>query len=185
MKLSLKEIAKVLVGRYQRPEVDGEVCYLQVKDFDEGGRFNGKVDNKIKKEEIPGHFYLQVNDVLYAAKGDKNFAVIYPEGIGGAVASPSFLIIRLIVNFVLPEFLVWYLNHPEVAEKLKKLAIGTNIRSISRKSLAEFRVEVPPLEKQVQLLELAGLFEKARRIEDDLSERKRCYRNGLLMSLIK
>ncbi len=185
MNLSLKEIAKVLIGRYQRPEVDGEVSYLQVKDFDEEGRFDGRVDNKIKKEEIPEHFYLQVNDVLYAAKGDKNFAVIYPEEIGRAVASPSFLIIRLAVNFVLPEFLVWYLNHPDVAEKLKKLATGTNIRSITGKSLAEFKVEIPPLEKQVRILELADLFEKERKIEHDLSERKRGYRNGLLMSLVK
>lgn len=185
MKLSLNKIAKVLVGRYQRPEVDGEICYLQVKDFDEGGRFFGKVTNRIKEEEIPGNFYLEVNDVLYAAKGDKNFAVIYPEETGRAVASPSFLIIRLIVNFVLPEFLVWYLNHPEVAEKLKNLATGTNIRSVTRKSLEEFRVEVPPIEKQVKILELASLFERERKIEHDLSEQKMCYRNGLLMNLIR
>src|SRR5690606_2374521 len=83
----------------------------------------------------PKHI-LKAGDVVYAAKGSKNFAAIYEAKSPPAVASTSFFVIRLVATpprGVMPEFLVWFLNHPRSQKIIKGGAIGSSIVSISKR----------------------------------------------------
>ncbi|MEI3155939.1 MAG: hypothetical protein V8S95_13225 [Odoribacter sp.] len=50
--------------------------------------------------------------------------MVYTKEMGPAVASPSFLVIKTDVAVVLPGYLAWYLNHPDVTRELKDIGNG-------------------------------------------------------------
>jgi restriction endonuclease S subunit len=100
--------------------------------------------------------YLNPGDVLLAAKGSKNFATMF-RGHFSAVASTTFLVSRLRRADILPEYLVWYLNNPETQARLKHNAIGSSIVSISKSTLADLEITIPPLDVQRRILEIARL----------------------------
>ena len=177
----IKEIGKIGVGMLERPDRDGKVQYLQLKHFDEERRFmGGDIELVATSRQV-----LEEGEVLFAAKGDKNFAVVYTKEMGPAVASPSFLVIKTDVAVVLPGYLAWYLNHPDVTRELRILATGTNIKSISKKVLECFKIRVPSLGCQQEIIGLNDLFCREMEAEKKLGFRKAAYRNAYLMDMTK
>lgn len=182
MERYIKEIGKISVGVFERPDKEGKVQCLQVKHFDEGRRFAGMKDLELV---TTSRQLLEEGEVLFAAKGDKNFAVVYWSDMGPSVASPSFLVIRIEDSAVLPEYLAWYLNHPEVLQEVRILATGSNIKSISKKALECFKVRIPSLGCQREIVGLNNLFCREYEVEKELWFRKLAYRNAYLMDVIK
>jgi hypothetical protein len=141
LKTALKHITNIQTGVFAKPINEGEIVYLQAKHFDETGQLISFLHPDLLAENISGKHLLQQGDVLFAAKGTKNFAVWYeslPAGHTGknlpAVASTSFFVIRLkenTIDKVLPEYLAWYINQPVSQKFLKGNAMGTFIVSIS------------------------------------------------------
>jgi hypothetical protein len=54
---------------------------------------------------------LKDGDVLFAAKGTKNFAAVFENHNEPSVASTSFFVIRPTDKKVLPQYLAWFLNN--------------------------------------------------------------------------
>jgi len=79
LKTILKHIASIQTGVFAKPIQKGEIVYLQSKHFDENGELTEilypdlNVDSKINKH------LLEKGDVLFAAKGTKNFAAWYED----------------------------------------------------------------------------------------------------------
>lgn len=182
MERYIKEIGKIGVGVLERPDRHGKVQYLQLKHFDEERRFMGVKDTELV---VTPRQVLKEGEVLFAAKGDKNFAVVYTRDMGPSVASPSFLVIKTDAAVVLSGYLAWYLNHPDVTRELRILATGTNIKSISKKVLECFKVRVPSLGCQREIIGLNDLFCREIEAEKKLGVCKAAYRNAYLMDMTK
>ena len=56
--------------------------------------------------------WLQTGDILVAARGSTNYAVLVDTGLASlpAVAAPHFYVVRLHSEALSPEFLAWQLN---------------------------------------------------------------------------
>ncbi len=119
---------------------------------------------------------LNAGDVLFAAKGTKNFAAVYEGNNPPAVASTSFFVIRMTDQNVVPEFLAWFLNHPQTQSQLKGKAKGTAIPSITKSVLANLELVIPALDKQKRIVRLAQLLVQ----EIDLRERILFQRKQLI-----
>jgi len=81
--MKLKDIAKIQTGVYKKPDFDGDIIYLQAKHFCETG-FLKSVDEltmDLKQTDKLEKHILKNKDILFAAKGDKNFAFIYDNSI--------------------------------------------------------------------------------------------------------
>lgn len=182
MERYIKEIGKISVGMLERPDREGNVQYLQLKHFDEERRFMGVKNTELV---LTARQMLQEGEVLLAAKGDKNFAVVYAGDMGPSIASPSFLVVKTEPTVVLPGYLAWYLNHPDVMRELRVLATGTNIKSISKKALECFKVKVPSLSCQREIVGLSDLFRREAEAEKELGFCKAAYRNAYLMDMTK
>src|SRR5690606_7597555 len=91
-------------------------------------------------ENISQKHLLTPGDVLFAAKGSKNFAAVYEEHNPPAVASTSFFVIQLTVDSVHPAYLAWLLNSTAVQTLLKSQAIGTSLPSISKEVLMSLEI---------------------------------------------
>lgn len=144
------------------------VVYLQSKHFDENGQLNSSLHPDLLADTISEKHLLRPGDVLFAAKGTKNFAAVYENQNTVAVASTSFFVIRLTDNNVLPEFLAWFLNHPATQKMLKGQALGTSIASISKAVLEELEITVPDNKKQKLILTIYQLRNTEKRLKQQI-----------------
>ena len=161
MKKRISEITKIQTGIYEKPERDGEVYYVQARHFDHNREFITSV-----KPDLPGdarlyRHYLQVGDVLVAAKGYDHFAVAYLGIIKQAVASSMFIILRLYdAENLLPEFLAWQINHPNTQNILSESSKGTSLPSITKSDVGGLEISIPPVATQIAILEIDKLMKK-------------------------
>ena len=77
MKTKLSHLVSIRTGLFAKTIVEGNVAYLQSKDFDENGLLNFKLEPELKKDGIAEKHLLEPGDVLFASKGTKNFSAIY------------------------------------------------------------------------------------------------------------
>ncbi|MBK6362565.1 MAG: restriction endonuclease subunit S [Saprospiraceae bacterium] len=154
MKVLLKDVAEIRTGVFVKPNIKGEVVYLQLNDFDENGNHKGHWVSSVSENDVNSKHYLCPGDVLFAAKGSKNFASVRVSKLPLAVASTSFFVIRIQKDELLPEFLMWFLNQPETILLLQAEAKGTDIPSISKKSLEQISIPVIPVTKQKLILKI-------------------------------
>lgn len=163
MKTALGAIATIQTGIFAKPDTQGEIVYLQARDFNEFGQLHSILHPDLKKENVSDKHLLKTGDVLFASKGTKNFATWFESKNQPAVASTSFFVIRLKGDFrelILPGYLVWYINHPVSQKFLKGNAIGSSIVSISKVVLEQLEISIPDLQTQQAILKIAELRNK-------------------------
>jgi restriction endonuclease S subunit len=175
LKTLLKNIASIQTGVYVKTGTQGDIVYLQAKHFDENGNLQVNLHPDLESSNINLKHLLKHGDVLFAAKGSKNFAALYESKNPPAVASTSFFVIRvedIYRSKVLPEFLVWLMNNPDMQRFLKGKAIGTSIVSISKAVLEAMEVFIPDIAIQQKILRIAELRSREKQLNQQLDELK-------------
>ena len=171
MKSTLGHIANIQTGIFAKPVSKGEIVYLQARHFKETGQLHSILHPDLKADKITEKHLLRHGDVLFAAKGTKNFAAWYENKNQPSVASTSFFVIRLADSFrskVLSEFLVWLINHPISQKFLKGMAIGTSIVSISKSVLEELEISIPDLQTQKAILKINQLHNTEKSLKQQI-----------------
>ncbi|TSA34192.1 MAG: hypothetical protein D4R64_12555 [Porphyromonadaceae bacterium] len=185
MRTKLKNIASIQTGLFARTVSEGEIVFLKAKHFNE----NGLIVNYIRPELIRSSsvelHLLKPGDVLFAAKGTRNFAAVYDIPDQSCVASTSFFVIRLKENSILPEYLVWYLNHPGTLQLLKAQAIGTSIVSISKPVLEELEISIPDMKTQQTILIITKLRIKEKQLKQQVEKLRETQIQHLIIKAIK
>jgi restriction endonuclease S subunit len=187
-KMRLGSAAMVRTGIFAKPVSAGEVVYLQPRHFTENGQIHSLVYPDLKLNSTIEKHLLRQDDILFAAKGDKNFAALYKNNVQPSVASTSFLVIRLQEKFndnILPEFLVWLINQPVAQKFLKGKAIGTSIVSISKSVLEELELSIPDAKTQKAILKISELHKKEKKIMHRIEELKEKIIQQQILNAIK
>jgi len=159
LKTTLKHIAGIQTGFFAKPTLEGEVVYLQAKHFDEAGQICADLHPDLMADSISEKHLLRRGDVLFAAKGTKNFSTVYDIKLP-AVASTSFFVIRIENKYkqqILPQFIAWLINNPIAQAYLKGQAMGSSIASISKGVLEELEISIPSIQKQQLILKISNL----------------------------
>ncbi|MCU0417113.1 MAG: restriction endonuclease subunit S [Cytophagaceae bacterium] len=174
MKKLIKDIANIQTGLFAKPSGDGDLVYLQSKHFDENGQLYKELYPDLQLDEVPKKHLLQNGDVLFAAKGSKNFATVFENHNEPSVASTSFFVIRSVDKYVLPQYLAWFLNNHTTQTLLKGQAIGTSIPSISKQVLENLEITIPEIKMQMTIVEISKLRnkEKSLKIQIELLREK-------------
>lgn len=168
MKTLIKYITNIQTGLFAKPAGIGELVYLQSKHFDEYGQLHSVLHPDLPAEGISEKHLLRDGDVLFAAKGTKNFAAVFENHNEPSVASTSFFVIRLTDNKVLPQFLTWFLNNPTTQTLLKAQAIGTSIPSISKQVLENLEIPVPDIKTQKAIIEISKLRNREKSLKQQI-----------------
>ena len=186
MRTILKDIANIQTGVFAKPTQNGEIVYLQAKHFDENGEITETLypNLKIENKKIEKHL-LNKGDVLFAAKGTKNFAAWYNNNEIHAVASTTFFVIRLRNKNVLPGYLMWFLNHPNTQLLLKKHAKGSSITSIPKIALSDLEILVPDIKTQKIILKIQTPRNKERKLRQQIEHLKEKEIQQQLFNAIK
>ncbi len=159
-----------MTGVYAQTVLQGDIVYLQSKHFDESGRLSSDLHPDLKSDLRIEKHLLKSGDVLFAAKGTKNFAALISKSIQPAVASTSFFVIRIHTengSQVLPEYLTWFLNRTATQRILKAEAVGSSLPSISMPVISQLEIPIPTLSVQNNIL----LLNKHKRQEKYLREK--------------
>ena len=186
MKAKIEEISKVSTGIYTQFGQSGSAIYLQANYFDERGHLQDFIRPNLVLDDKTKKHLLNEGDILFAAKGTKNFAVSVKNKMGACVASSIFLVLRIKEEFkkiVQPEFLVWFLNHPNSLAYLKSQAIGTGLPSISKKTLEEMEIILPSLNTQNNIVIIDSLQKKEKRLRIQIEGMREKQIQQLLLNL--
>lgn len=154
MKKLIKDISSIQTGLFAKPAGVGELVYLQSRHFDEYGQLHSVLHPDLPAEGISVKHLLKDGDVLFAAKGTKNFATVFENHNEPSVASTSFFILRIFDDRVVPHYLSWYLNSFAAQSFLKSNAIGTSLPSISKSVLERLEIPIPDINKQLLVLKI-------------------------------
>jgi len=158
------------------------VVYLQVRHFAENGDLVSELHPDLCEDDISKRHLLMKGDILFAAKGAKNFAAAYNND-KPAVASTSFFILRIVPNWkekVLPDYITWYLNQNTVIKELKMQAIGSAMPSISKSVLDETELPIPDITIQTKILKIFELRKK----EKEVTNRLESLREKIIEQLV-
>ena len=168
----LGNISAIQTGIFAKPIGEGEIVYLQAKHFDESGNLISKLHPDLFFSNVSIKHLLLPGDVIFAAKGLKNFATAYELHNLPAVASTSFFVIRLQDESVLPRYLAWFMNHPLTQNLLKANAHGTAMASISKAVLQELEISIPSLRTQEIILRISELRKNEKQLARQLEDLK-------------
>ena len=185
MKLLIKDITNIQTGLFAKPSGNGELVYLQSKHFDEYGQLHSVLHPDLEAEGISEKHLLKDGDVLFAAKGTKNFAAVYENHNEPAVASTSFFVLRPTDKKVLPQYLAWFLNSNSTQKLLKGQAIGTSIPSISKQVLENLEMTVPSLETQMAILQITKLRNMEKALKQQIESLREKQIQQLITNIIK
>jgi len=164
----LKNLTNIQTGFFAKPAGFGDLVYLQSKHFDENGQLHAVLQPELLADGISEKHLLKDGDVLFAAKGTKNFAAVFENHNEPSVASTSFFVIRPTNNKVLPQFLAWFLNNHTTQTLLKGQAIGTSIPSISKLVLENLEIPVLEIKTQKAIIEISKLRNKEKSLKQKI-----------------
>lgn len=167
--MKLKDIVTLQAGLYAQSSPKDNAVYVQVRDFSPERHIAKDIKPSVEIAGRTRNMFLSSGDLLFAAKGNNNFCAVFHELAYPAVASSSFLILRIKKsNVALPEYVCWYINLDTTLRYLRAEAKGTGIPSISKTTLEELHIPVPPIETQRKIIEIAKLQAIAQHLQNKI-----------------
>lgn len=182
MKQYLNDIVEVQSWYYLRPTTQWDVIYLQAKDFNEFGELKWDLVPELNSKEVQERQYLQDWDILFAAKWVRNFATVYRKEYGKCVASSTFFILRIRDKNTIPEYLAILLSEATKWKYFKDNISWWYIQTISKPTLLNYELEIPPIDKQEKIIKYYELYKKQSRLYDKLKEKKEILTNQLILN---
>lgn len=178
-KMKLKDICKIQAGIHIKSSEyteEGDAFFVSFRDFNEEGCFL-ETSPKVFSNEIKEKYFVEREDILFSTRVKFN-AFQLPKSEYKYIASNTFVIIKPYADSILPEYLWWFLNHPNTQRKLNFIAEGNTVLPfISVKSLYELEVAIPNIQKQKQIIALKQLWEKEKKLTQQLLDKKETYIN--------
>ncbi len=177
--MKLKAIAKIQSGHITRgriePRDDGTYHLLQARDVDAESlsyqigamiRFNPSKSGK--------DWILKPEDLLFMARGARNFTLLMKGLPNNVLAAACFFIIRIKSRQMVPEYLHWYLNQDPVAHYLHRHS-GRSVHMpvVKRAALENIDVPTPPLKTQKMVAQAVVLMDKEQSLLQNLAKKRK------------
>lgn len=172
-------------GFYEKPKEEGELLYLQAKNFNNYGLFEDRIDGWIDISEKSKSHILEDGDILFVGKGMRNFAWKYSADIGKAIASSIFYVIRPKSELVDADYLVAIFNSSKYQSFFQVLGAGSSIPSIRKNELEVVEIPLPPLEIQKKITDLSLLHQKQLLLTEKLIEEKNKLFQAVINDILK
>ncbi|WP_394678764.1 restriction endonuclease subunit S [uncultured Sphingobacterium sp.] len=192
-KFKLSEIVSIRSGMVVPKTVNNDeekltdafVRMIGTSDYNDQGVLRPNLEaNVLFKPSIEKNFLVK-NEILFNSKGRRFFAALFDNEYSHTIASASFLVLTLQRDDVLPEFLVWYLSHPETLKVFDSKMVTQTMPSITKQELGELEVIIPNLHTQNQILSLDSLKKQQIAIQKELIVLKEDFINKVTYKKLK
>lgn len=168
MLFALKDLAEVRAGHPFRGSVPqaspGNARVIQMRDISPGCDvpWDALVRTHIAAPHKPPN-WLRDGDVLFVARGGRNYAIGLDRVPPDTVCSQYFYVLRCKRHGLLPDYLAWYINRTPCRQYLMRNAEGSDQLSIRRAVLERLPVVVPHVTQQRSVIALASASRHERR----------------------
>lgn len=88
-------------------------------------------------------------------------------------------------NKVLPGFLSAVLNLSKNIAYFQQAGAGSNIPSLRKKELADFEIEIPPLEIQKKIVAMKKLHDEEMKLADAIKDQKKLLYQTAINNILK
>jgi restriction endonuclease S subunit len=189
----LKDVVKIRSGMVvaktsnndERLLTDAFVRMIGTSDFDEDLNLRNDLEpNVLYKESISRNF-LQTNEILFNAKGNRFFAYLFQGEYENTIASAVFLVLTLIDDKINPAYLTWYLNHPETLKIFNSKKTSQTIPSVTKQELGELEIPIPDLSTQEKIVQIDQLKRQRTQIKKKLIASQEALIDTLTYKTIK
>lgn len=187
----LKEIADIYIGttfRYKVvPTNRGNIRVVQMKDLREidSNRIDAKdavhiegVDDLRERQE------LEVGDILFRSRGLTTTARLLSKKAGATIVASPIFIIRLKSELAIPRYLVWWINQPSSQAYFRSYSDSSLIRIVSKKTLADLEVALPPIKNQEKIADFYDLAIKEQRLLAEIRINRSHYAHKIMRQMV-
>ena len=189
--MRLMELSKIQSGYISRgriePQREGSYYLLQAKDVD-GDRLSYRTDALIRFDPVMSRndWLLKSGDVLFMARGSRNYSVLLGEIQDSILAAACFFIIRVTEEIVLPGYLCWHLNQiPVMRYLMRHSGRGVSMPVVTRSVLESIDVPVPPMEIQKKIIGMDALITAEQELLNSLATKRREFISGVCLQAVK
>src|SRR5699024_2468759 len=184
MKVISNQIVELQPGVYLKSsefEKNRKAFFVGLKDFDEKFSFIGDAP-RINPKKVKEKYFIAPEDVLFSTRVKFNAFKLPKNTNMQFVASNSFVILKPLLQKILPEYLHWYLNHYKTQESLQRMIYGqTSLPFISVKQLGDLEIALPNIETQKTIVKLHQLQKKEKQLTEKIINKKELYNQTLLL----
>lgn len=165
--MQLQEIATLTQGAYisrlETSKADEEAIELDIltlKEFNETLGISYRMSDKaqtvyVKRDKVSKHLLTSEHKVIVHLLTQK--AAVLPQKYSGLLIPTNFVSVELKEEADL-RFIEWYFNeHPSIRKQISLSSQGTVISSLSIANLRELKVDLPPLDLQKRMGQIAIL----------------------------
>ena len=189
MQQKIKDIADIQLGYQFRkkiePERDGTLQVIQIRDFDENQTLNQEGLCRVTIGQLYDKYLVHKNDILFLARGHRNFAVPVINSIEGTIASSHFFILKIKSEKIIPEYLAWFINQSPAQGYLHNLARrGTHMPIIPKLVFEDLRIHIPDIKAQKKIVKLNSLIDKERTLLNNLREKRTLLIRSLCLKAV-
>ncbi len=156
-------------------KVKNPIGLVQMRDLTEYNELELEDMYYVKDDGTSHSHLLEPGDILFRSRGVTNTAVHLRNIPENLVASSPLTVIRVKSTNADPAYVAWYINHTEGQRQIKRFAMGTSLLSISIADLRQMKVQLPPLETQRRIVEVAVLAQQEQMLMAQLAEKRSQY----------
>lgn len=184
----IHSLAQIRAGYQTRTGVenrpDGSHALVQLRDFDEHRTLLDVRDLvRIEPGAINPVQVLQDGDVLFLAKGAKNFAFVPSDLPRPALAASYFFILRPDAR-ILPSYLAWFLNLDSTKRLFSQFSgYSAHMPVVRRDVLEDVLVPLPSLNVQTRIIDLDGLMRQQQDLLGELARLQKTLATEACMKL--
>lgn len=174
--MQLSEICDIRMGFSARGRVEpverGGIPYVQLNDVNATGVVDAEKLTNANLPDIDDRYRLTSHDIVFRSRGAHNIGALVQGADKNVVALAPLTILRPRRDIVLPEYLVWFISQSPAQRHFDAGARGSNIRMIPRDHLARLEVDVPDMETQRRIVEVADLVKRESELSELLAHKK-------------
>ena len=183
----LSDIAKIAIGITLRSRIEssnnGNMHVISMKNLGKDNRVRLTDVARIAREKPLPRQLAQRGDLIFCSRGRVTAALLDDDVDNMLVAAPLF-IIRPIRQKAQPEYLLWWINSSVSQSYFGSRAEGTMLKMVSRRSLANLRVALPPLAQQARIAEYHQLAQREQNLLAELQARKSAQAQAFLLQAV-
>ena len=161
----------------------GGVRVIQMKDLTEENTVDPSTAIQIEGGLTPENQVAFAGDLVFRSRGLLPTAAILRECPCKAVVAAPLFRIRPDHSIVHPEYLLWFINHPQTQKFLASRLEGTVIKMIDKHVLEQLEVTLPSLERQCAIVELVAEAHREQAIMREISSKRSQLLAARLMNL--
>jgi len=163
---------------------DGDALVLRMGDVDpdSGAAWDGLIQVALKGRRCPD--WLRDDDIVFLAKGNRNYATLLKHVPPKVVASPQFFVLRADTDVIDPSFLAWQMNQRHAKRYFKAEAEGSTSISIRKSVLAALPIMLPSSVEQLRMMQVVNCAQEQLKVIQCIERNQRTLLDTLARQLL-